>query len=1537
LLYATSVEKLFEMTDMFLQRVHDVGLRLNIRKCTLFDREIEFCGRIFSKDSWKFKPEFFKNVEKLPRPCKVHELMDVIYVCQWLANSIPRFAEVRDKLSGSLERAGMTKKELRQKNLDIPWDKPGLVEAWILFRKLLSNSAEKSLKNYDHTKELLLLTDASKDYWAGAIMRIQPLTDETTKLEFDTMEPEPLMFFSGKFTKSQKKWHITQKEMYPIIYIFNRVDFLLKNPSKTVNIGTDHQALKYILNPKLTKNKNHSERLSRWALTIQSVRTRIFHVPAAQNKFADLLSRWGYIDNDMKHGFNKRNKNEIESENTGQEELSPEDENEVTAHFIAMRSERYKEETVMGVETADREAMIVTTQIIEELVSIDLDAFTTVVPDIEQEQYRIQNARIVHDSALYPHIDEELRAIEVCEGRRSFPVQNELAEIYKDIRAVDLRNLGDMIMNQMKYDEVSFLNPYYAGQYHILTEQRIMQYQQDAGIIPVDESRLKTDAGRIILPYTAIPHLMASVHVQNFHGSEEQDLISLRRYVVIWRNQYISLKKYLKAYRRTCLHCQRRPYLLRTPFNKTLMGKSPRDVIRMDYLKVNEYGSILVIIDTFSRKTLLHHTMKQTAEEAVKALLKWRANYLFRNQFLLITDNGAHFANRLMKKLFTKLRGTHKFSVAYAPWTNGSCENKNSHILKIIRQMRSELRLNKDEWPDILPEIEFVINNTRISSRNGYTANQLFLRMTDEEISEEDNMLIKPDGLELRYTNLSRIMQSLADNFHRNVFDKREKEVYDAINLSRNLWNRKSAVNLTIQFKLGEYVLYSIRGKPNHHDKSSLTWVGPVRVTGILGENVYELTKLDGQVLSPVHANRMWFYHGNGYVPKSYIEKVCRFNWEGLEIESIKRIGVGKRGEIWIEIQWFGFEELTKESIDDVLQGAHRLLAQFAEDNKKRMKKAIYKEVMRKVHERQRELAETDEVGSVGNISLDSGSSGDSSELIEDELYSTAAQILEPDIAGVQLETSALSTDDMRRRYVQEYLNEIYLSTKGQVDKEYSEWEERLAHYNHELNHRKALEEFADSVDWIEAEPSNFFIDESSTITRFATMSCNIFANGEGNEKEFSKERYIDVDYPTYLKQWTEAEIRRLRNILQVIPVGNFGVLHKKFKGKSRVQLRAMVMVLCGGKDAYKKNLGHTLDSPLEFSYDTAYRSLDADEQDIGKLPVVRKTQRKTRNKWTENSEVIKKLIKNALKDRGPEERIEKMIEIVSENGRIRINKVAENIYNIHLKSKGDTQKLLDYKFRIAYREAPQYPKLRDAVWDIVIIDPNWTRPGRNKNQRTVYKEIEDRIEESLGKLGKVQVNDILGIWTINTSIEATLSYLRNNGYKHIRWMDLVKVHPSTGKLKKSKGFFMQRSKQSLILGVRPHCIEKLDTAWGIHPDGSFKQDRKYRPTSFVRTVQKEQKSDAPMRELSSILNTGNSKLTIELNPVTRRYQSTKYLGCYLHTSDLQKLRKKLTVYQTVQHYLRKLQRTKIECNQEIKRYREGLKRRAEVREQKIK
>ena len=118
------------------------------------------------------------------------------------------------------------------------------------------------------------------------------VVDPKSEPKLSELQCEPLMFLSGAFTKSQLRWHIGQKELYPLVYMLKKYSHVLHDSQKTVNLYTDHVALKNIIAPK-SGNKNHSARLSRWALLIQEIRLRVMTVTSGDNALCDLLTRWG--------------------------------------------------------------------------------------------------------------------------------------------------------------------------------------------------------------------------------------------------------------------------------------------------------------------------------------------------------------------------------------------------------------------------------------------------------------------------------------------------------------------------------------------------------------------------------------------------------------------------------------------------------------------------------------------------------------------------------------------------------------------------------------------------------------------------------------------------------------------------------------------------------------------------------------------------------------------------------------------------------------------------------------------------------------------------------------------------------------------------------------------------------------------------------------------------------------------------------------------------------------------------------------------
>ena len=186
----------------------------------------------------------------------------------------------------------------KKENKILEWT-PALDEAWEVLLEAVKNSSEKNLKRYDPEEELLLFTDASDHFWSLVVMQctqdnLKSAFNEEGKLtDVYKLKPRPMMFLSGKFQSNQAKWHISNKELFPIIHAFARLNYLLVGHPRNVHVFTDHANLVDILRPKKAKNASYAQRLNRWGMLLQWASIVVHHLKGEWNFVADLLTRWG--------------------------------------------------------------------------------------------------------------------------------------------------------------------------------------------------------------------------------------------------------------------------------------------------------------------------------------------------------------------------------------------------------------------------------------------------------------------------------------------------------------------------------------------------------------------------------------------------------------------------------------------------------------------------------------------------------------------------------------------------------------------------------------------------------------------------------------------------------------------------------------------------------------------------------------------------------------------------------------------------------------------------------------------------------------------------------------------------------------------------------------------------------------------------------------------------------------------------------------------------------------------------------------------
>ena len=198
LLYATTFDNLVKNSCKLFGQMESKCLRFSIKKCIFYAEEVTYCGRKLNSKGWRFDDSHWNKIRYLGKPKYVHDLCSAMYIAQWLATSVPRFAILRGKFAKLTELQGLTMKQLKQKNILLNWDE-SLEATWSEFKTLLELSAAKNMARFDNTKELTVMADASDNHWSAVIL--QP---EEPRAHVNDVDFQPLVYLSGTFSASAK-------------------------------------------------------------------------------------------------------------------------------------------------------------------------------------------------------------------------------------------------------------------------------------------------------------------------------------------------------------------------------------------------------------------------------------------------------------------------------------------------------------------------------------------------------------------------------------------------------------------------------------------------------------------------------------------------------------------------------------------------------------------------------------------------------------------------------------------------------------------------------------------------------------------------------------------------------------------------------------------------------------------------------------------------------------------------------------------------------------------------------------------------------------------------------------------------------------------------------------------------------------------------------------------------------------------------------------------------------------------------------------
>ena len=264
IIFGPTVQACLNNLKIVFQRLRGYGLKLKPRKCKMFQREVEYLGRIVSGNGIRADPGKTQAIQDWPLPGTVRELKSFLGFCSYYREFIPNFAGIAAPL--------LTMAKGRDGNRTLMLTE----EAREAFNALKEVFLSPGILGYPvEGGEFILDTDASLHSIGAVLSQVQ-----------DGREV-PLSFASNTLSAAQMNYCTTKRELLAIVVYTKKFRHYLFGSK--FKIRTDHAALKWLLN-----FKEADGMMGRWLAHLSELgvsNSMILHRKGSQHVNADALSR----------------------------------------------------------------------------------------------------------------------------------------------------------------------------------------------------------------------------------------------------------------------------------------------------------------------------------------------------------------------------------------------------------------------------------------------------------------------------------------------------------------------------------------------------------------------------------------------------------------------------------------------------------------------------------------------------------------------------------------------------------------------------------------------------------------------------------------------------------------------------------------------------------------------------------------------------------------------------------------------------------------------------------------------------------------------------------------------------------------------------------------------------------------------------------------------------------------------------------------------------------------------------------------------
>ena len=331
-----------------------------------------------------------------------------------------------------------------------------------------------------------------------------------------------------------------------------------------------------------------------------------------------------------------------------------------------------------------------------------------------------------------------------------------------------------------------------------------------------------------------------------------------------WNGMLEDIKQYIKY----CDACQRRGKKGGQGYLNLIKTERPFERIGIDFvgpLSQTKNGNkyILVAMD-YLTKWPEAKAMKQAKADNVTEFIYREIICRHGCPQIIMTDQGSHFKNQIVKELCEKFRIKHKLSSPYHPQTNGLVERFNRTLCESLAKISEQ----EDQWDEHIEEVLFAYQTNKHGTTKKIpfylTYGRQSVLPTDEFEDNEKigNYGIKENILQREYEilELENQRREALENIEES--QSKQKERHDGIMKSETV------------FRIGEKVLLKESAKDKQWTgKLSENWKGPYYIHEVYGKGVYKIKTQEGKILKATQnvKNLKKYYDRRDKLPRIHI------------------------------------------------------------------------------------------------------------------------------------------------------------------------------------------------------------------------------------------------------------------------------------------------------------------------------------------------------------------------------------------------------------------------------------------------------------------------------------------------------------------------------------------------------------------------------------------------------------------------------------------------------------------------------------------